>query len=258
MATGGGRATLFLYGQTGSGKTYTTEQLFERAAHHFFSASQATELSVECVEVMGRKCFDLSSRKECSVAQRPDGSLRLQGLEQLPARSSEQLKKLLRRMMASRTTESTGANEQSSRSHAIISIQVGGCSGQLTLVDCAGSEWSKDSATHCAKRRREGADINTSLHALKQCVRMYAERAKTGRGHMPFRDSLLTRLLAESFNQSTCRLSVLGCVSPASLDTEHTTSTMRTVMELSDTTSEECTVSTQPVKRFKPEAEKPA
>ena len=41
----------------------------------------------------------------------------------------------------------------------------------LTLVDCAGTERKEDSATHSAERRKEGAEINTSLHALKECLR---------------------------------------------------------------------------------------
>ena len=88
--------------------------------------------------------------------------------------------------------------------------QVGGArGGELVLVDCAGSEWSADSEQHCAKRRREGSEINSSLHALKQCVRLHAERQRHGgKGHVPFRDSLLTRLLSRCFEVRWCRVRV--------------------------------------------------
>ena len=100
-------------------------------------------------------------------------------------------------------------------------------------MDCAGSEWSADSEKHCAKRRREGAEINSSLHALKQCVRIHGERQRHGcKGHVPFRDSLLTRLLSRCFEGSNCALTMVGCVSPGAADSEHSTSTMRTVMEV--------------------------
>jgi hypothetical protein len=130
--------------------------------------------------------------------------------------------------------------------------------GRLTLVDCAGSEWAADSAVHCKSRQREGAEINTSLHALKQCVRAFSERTRTGRPvRMPFRDSMLTRLLADSFQgsasdagQGTCRLAVLGCVSPASAATEHSISTLRTVMELAGATQEAASWTT-PVRRVR-------
>jgi len=89
---------------------------------------------------------------------------------------------------ARRATQSTGANAESSRSHAVIRLTVGSATGSpprggggggggvarpavLTLVDCAGTERKEDSATHSAERRKEGAEINTSLHALKECLR---------------------------------------------------------------------------------------
>ena len=105
--------------------------------------------------------------------------------------------------------------------------------GRLTLLDCAGSEWTADSSTHCAKRRAESAEINASLHALKQCIRLHAERAQNGgKGHVPFRESVLTRLLAESFEAAETKLVVLGCVAPTATDVEHSVATLRTVMEL--------------------------
>lgn len=63
-----------------------------------------------------------------------------------------------------RTTQRTGANETSSRSHAIVQLSLGGGSmGELTLVDCAGSEWTADSEKHCAKRRKEVCEATCAL-----------------------------------------------------------------------------------------------
>lgn len=50
----------------------------------------------------------------------------------------------------------------------------GGSRGLLTLVDCAGSERKEDSNKHDVQRQKEGAEINTSLHALKECIRFKA------------------------------------------------------------------------------------
>ena len=160
--------------------------------------------------------------------------------------------------------------------------------GRLTLLDCAGSEWSADNAHHDAKRRAEGAEINASLHAcaapprappraappaprrratlcqpagpcaggsLKQCIRLHAERQReAARGgpkvHVPFRESILTRLLAESFEASDARLAVLGCVAPAATDVEHSVGTMRAVMQIANAAGAEET-STQQVARLK-------
>jgi kinesin family protein 2/24 len=223
-----------------------------------------------------------------------DGGLELKGALLETVSSETQLSHLLSRVFAARATEATAGNSTSSRSHMIVSIDVpptrtdisraeGGPAGapglsapsdavrfgrssrpalvgRLTLVDCAGSEWAADSAIHCKSRQREGAEINTSLHALKQCVRAFSERTRTGRPvRMPFRDSMLTRLLADSFQgsaspsgggQGECRLAVLGCVSPTSAATEHSISTLRTVMELAGA-SEEAASWTTPVRRVR-------
>ena len=108
----------------------------------------------------------------------------------------------LEKVLRSRRTEATAVNSTSSRSHALITLRVGvdgGPEGRLTLLDCAGSEWAADSDTHGAQRRKEGAEINASLHALKQCVRAQAEKARTGKGHVPYRDNVLTRMLRDVF-----------------------------------------------------------
>mmetsp|Transcript_5260 Transcript_5260/g.16868 ORF Transcript_5260/g.16868 Transcript_5260/m.16868 type:complete len:181 (+) Transcript_5260:850-1392(+) len=119
---------------------------------------------------------------------------------------------------------STRRSEHSTRSRVPLSDAVA-LSDVVALSDAVAAPVAQE-------RQREGAEINTSLHALKNCVRAFAERARSGRAaRMPFRDALLTRLLADSFGDS-CQLAVLGCVSPASAATEHSLSTLRTVMEL--------------------------
>ena len=62
------------------------------------------------------------------------------------------------------------------------------------------------------------------MHALKQCVRAQAEKARTGKGHVPYRDQVLTRLLRDSFEADglDCRLAMVGCISPGAADCEHT------------------------------------
>ncbi|KAL1527163.1 hypothetical protein AB1Y20_015843 [Prymnesium parvum] len=251
----GGCGSLFMYGQTGSGKTFTMNATHELLAAHLFDEVGVGSVQATLIEVMGRRCIDLSSREryECQLLQAPGGPVTVDGATVLSLHSATQMQTLLRRAMALRTTQRTGVNETSSRSHAIIHLAIGGArGGELTLVDCAGSEWSADSDKHCAKRRKEGAEINSSLHALKQCVRMFAERQRSGgKGHIPFRDSLLTRLLSRSFEGKNCALSMVGCVSPGANDCEHSTSTMRTIMELSATQGKECIQTTQQVPRVK-------
>lgn len=42
--------------------------------------------------------------------------------------------------------------------------------GQLLLIDCAGTERRKDAMYHSKERQQEGAEINASLHALKDLI----------------------------------------------------------------------------------------
>jgi hypothetical protein len=96
--------------------------------------------------------------------------------------------------------------------------------GVLTLVDLAGSEHKIDSMYHSAERRKEGAAINSSLMALKECVR--AKAAGKDLSHF-YRKSKLTMALKSSFSDPSARTTVIVTVSPASKDTEHSLNSLR-------------------------------
>ena len=160
--------------------------------------------------------------------------------------SSSELLAALATAKSRRATHATGANAVSSRSHAVCTIELcssaadGPCAGKrrppaavLTLVDCAGSERKEDSATHNSDRRKEGAEINASLHVLQECMRQWvATEAGRQQVHIPFRQSALTRVLANSFTRSDTRMAVIGTVSPASTDAEHSLATLRVVCQI--------------------------
>ena len=94
----------------------------------------------------------------------------------------------------------------------------------LSLVDLAGSEKNIDSMHHSAQRRKEGAQINASLMALKECVR--ARASGKNRSHV-YRKSKLTMALKGSFVLPTARTMIIATVSPSSKDTEHSLNTLR-------------------------------
>ena len=91
-------------------------------------------------------------------------------------------------------------------------------------VDLAGSEHRIDSMYHGAERRKEGAMINASLMALKECVR--ARAAGKNFSHH-YRKNKLTMALKSSFMLSTAKTVIIATVSPASKDTEHSLNTLR-------------------------------
>lgn len=70
----------------------------------------------------------------------------------------------------------------------------------------------------------EGAAINTSLLALKECIRALDSR----NSHVPFRASKLTMVLRDSFldpNQS--KIVMIACINPGSSAADHSLNTLR-------------------------------
>ena len=70
--------------------------------------------------------------------------------------------------------------------------------------------------------RLDGAEINKSLLALKECIRALDQDKK----HTPFRGSKLTLVLKDSFT-GNCKTLMIGNISPCSSSCEHTLNTLR-------------------------------
>ena len=166
--------------------------------------------------------------------------------------SAEDIENCVKEGVSRRTVSATQCNAQSSRSHAVLRLTVhksnaiendmhlssalsSASERRLTLVDCAGSERKEDNVHHDAKQREETAAINASLYALKECARFRKLRADAkdpSTIHVPYRNSPLTKVLAECFVNDTAKMAVIGTVSPASIDTEHTAMTLKTIVQI--------------------------
>ncbi len=74
--------------------------------------------------------------------------------------------------LTERTTGSTAANADSSRSHAIMQVvlrnEANKIVGKMSFIDLAGSERGADTSESNRKTRQDGAEINKSLLALKE------------------------------------------------------------------------------------------
>jgi kinesin family protein 2/24 len=70
----------------------------------------------------------------------------------------------------------------------------------------------------------EGAEINKSLLALKECIRALDD----GKSHVPFRASKLTMVLRDSFlNKTSSKIVMIACINPGSSSSDHTLNTLR-------------------------------
>nr|XP_029118769.1 kinesin-like protein KIN-13A [Elaeis guineensis] len=245
------KATCFAYGQTGSGKTYTMKPLPLRAAedivrllHQPYYRNQNFKLWLSYFEIYGGKLFDLlcDRRKLC---MREDGKQQvcIVGLQEFEVSDVQIVMDFIEKGNAARSTGSTGANEESSRSHAILQLAIkkhkvvvdtrrqkdgndsskgGKVIGKISFIDLAGSERGADTTDNDRQTRIEGAEINKSLLALKECIRAL----DNDQIHIPFRGSKLTEVLRDSFVGNS-RTVMISCISPNAGSCEHTLNTLR-------------------------------
>ncbi|KAG6726450.1 hypothetical protein I3842_02G081500 [Carya illinoinensis] len=244
------KATCFAYGQTGSGKTFTMQPLPLRAAediarllHKPLYRNQRFKLWLSYFEIYGGKLFDLlSDRKKLFMREDGKQQVCIVGLQEFEVSDVQIVKEYIERGNAARSTGSTGANEESSRSHAILQLVIkkhnevkdsrrnnegneskpGKVVGKISFIDLAGSERGADTTDNDRQTRIEGAEINKSLLALKECIRAL----DNDQLHIPFRGSKLTEVLRDSFVGNS-RTVMISCISPNAGSCEHTLNTLR-------------------------------
>lgn len=157
------------------------------------------------------------------------------GLSETHVVSPDEVISTLTAANINRTTEPTKANETSSRSHAVLTINVEHrdralaaeiITGKLRLIDLAGSERAANTHNR-GMRMIEGANINRSLLALGNCINaLFEANNSNSKSHIPYRDSKLTRLLKDSLG-GNCRTAMIACVSPFVACYEDTSNTLK-------------------------------
>ena len=234
----GGKATCFAYGQTGSGKTYTMSPLPIRAGADILQELSRPEhghleLWVSNYEIYGGKLYDLlNARKKLVVREDGRQQVCIVGLQEHKVEGAKMISQLIQHGAGARMVGCTGANDESSRSHSIVQFAVKRPSkkgdsmivaGKLSFIDLAGSERGADTYHNDRNTRLEGAEINKSLLALKECIRAL----DMDKSHVPFRGSKLTEVLRDSFVGKEARTVMIANISPNSSSVEHTLNTLR-------------------------------
>ncbi|KAK3784099.1 hypothetical protein RRG08_066087, partial [Elysia crispata] len=98
-------------------------------------------------------------------------------------------------------------------------------SAVINLVDLAGSERA-DSTGATGDRLKEGAAINQSLSCLGNCIAALADKSSGKNVKVPFRDSVLTKLLKNALGGNSKTI-MIAAVSPADINYEESLSTLR-------------------------------
>lgn len=159
-----------------------------------------------------------------SIREDSKQEMNIVGIAEMSAESEEELMGIVIRGQMTRMKGESGANDESSRSHAILSIALelnGRFFGKITFIDLAGSERAQDTINKQTKF--DGAEINKSLLALKECIRAMDQEKK----HMPFRGSKLTMVLRDSLTGRNSQTVMIGTIAPTMSNCEHTLNTLR-------------------------------
>jgi len=254
----GGVVTCFAYGQTGSGKTFTMKGIQDEAIYSIFEdfseiskkLKKKYKFFISFFEIYSGRLYDLlNNRNKVQALEDKNQKVQIYGLTEKEVFSPKDMQNIVDYANAMRTTHNTVTNETSSRSHAIcnFTIKIEGKKedveyAKLTLVDLAGSERATETQSNNKSRLAEGAEINKSLLALKECIRALDARKNKGNNeqHVPFRNSKLTLVLRDSFlgKANLCKIIMISCVSPSNQSTNHTINTLRYADRLKEKTSQ--------------------
>lgn len=248
LAMEGKSACVFAYGQTASGKTFTmlgTEQalgVIPRAIDLAFAHAERSsarggtvyDFRVAYCELYCDQVFDLLSASRTPLTLRQagnNGPVVAVGLSWIGVSSRGQLYQLIGAANQSRATATTNKNDNSSRSHTVLQLEVTVRSvgdaqarktGVLSLIDLAGSERVSASGVIGAQLKETQA-INASLAVLGDVVSAIA----AGRTHVPFRESKLTRMLEPYLVASEAKTVLLVTLSPHAADATETLSSLQ-------------------------------
>ncbi|XP_053203016.1 kinesin-like protein KIF2A isoform X1 [Panonychus citri] len=244
----GGMATCFAYGQTGSGKTHTmggdfngksqdsSRGIYYLAARDVFKLVKSPKYRNEdfvvyasFFEIYSGKVFDLLNNKaKLRVLEDAKNQVQVVGLQERSVETVDDVLKLIQMGNNIRTSGVTSANNHSSRSHAVFQIILkrknnNRLRGKFSLIDLAGNERGADTSSANRQTRMEGAEINKSLLALKECIRALGRKG----AHLPFRASKLTQVLRDSFIGENSRTCMISMISPGMQSCEHSLNTLR-------------------------------
>ncbi|CAH2079200.1 unnamed protein product, partial [Thlaspi arvense] len=227
----GNKCTIMMYGPTGAGKSHTMfgcgkqPGIVYRSLRDILGDSDqdgVTFVQVTVLEVYNEEIYDLlstNSSNNLGIGW-PKGASTKVRLEVMGKKAKNatfisgteagKIAKEIVKVEKRRIVKSTLCNERSSRSHCMIILDVPTVGGRLMLVDMAGSENIDQAGQTGFEAKMQTAKINQGNIALKRVV----ESIANGDSHVPFRDSKLTMLLQDSFEDDKSKILMILCASP--------------------------------------------
>ncbi|PSS19699.1 Kinesin-like protein [Actinidia chinensis var. chinensis] len=253
-AVEGFNGTAFAYGQTSSGKTFTMNGsendpgIIHLAVKDIFTKIQMTNdreflIRVSYMEIYNEEINDLFAveNQKLQIHESLERGVFVAGLREEIVNSAEQVLKLIQSGEVNRHFGETNMNVRSSRSHTIFRMVIESKGKEtstsaysslddairvsvLNLVDLAGSERIAKTGAG-GVRLKEGKHINKSLMILGNVINKLSDGAKQ-RGHIPYRDSKLTRILQPALG-GNAKTSIICTLAPEEVHVEETKGTLQ-------------------------------
>ena len=212
----------------------------------FDNAAQESTVSASYLEIYNEAIFDLLAEtpsdrgaRGLGIVASSDGAVSVPEAVTMRVRSAADVLAVLWKGARNRSLASTDMNEHSSRSHTIFMVHIdqpapakaGAASpgesrilSKVCFVDLAGSEKIQaHQLSMTPSRMSELTAINQSLSCLGRCIRALTTKGTSG--HVPYRESKLTRLLQDSLGGNT-RTAFFVTLSPSMSAVEESLSTL--------------------------------
>ncbi|XP_076889484.1 kinesin-like protein KIN-7N [Bidens hawaiensis] len=222
--------------------------IIHRAVEDIFSKTNTSTdreflIRVSYMEIYNEEINDLFAveNQKLQIHESLERGIYVAGLREEIVNSADQVLKLIQMGETNRHFGETNMNARSSRSHTIFRMVIeskGKDSGSneystlddairvsvLNLVDLAGSERIAKTGAG-GVRLKEGKHINKSLMILGNVINKLSDGAKQ-RGHIPYRDSKLTRILQPALG-GNAKTSIICTVAPEEVHIEETKGTLQ-------------------------------
>lgn len=240
------RACVIAYGQSGSGKTYSlygdeeSPAIVQHAARDVFKvvdysrSPEQVEVRLSFLEVYNDRLHDLldPSKMDLHVRDAKCAAL-VEGLSEHVVRSTEDVMRLVRGGLSRMSQHAIRNSFENNFTHTILGLRIMGqperqkaWEGLVQFVDLAGADKSDDVPQQsCAEARKS----SLALFSLAQVVIALVRKGTDEHSFIPYRNSVLTRLLKGSLNGS-CRTLILVCISPLFANLHDTLNTLKFAM----------------------------